>query len=165
MHARLHCRLGSRSPYPPRGRTEPPLERAASGGSPQAGSLGGLEHPRPQPWLVSGSRTPDSGCPDRHQTPQRLPDTRVSCPGRGLRAAAGSDCGHSPPGPSSACLAVCLPNPTMVGPRPSPGSAGDFPPGAGYSSSHSDKGTRRPDSRGKGHCRARALEEATGSSL
>lgn len=114
------------------------------GGSPEAGSPGGL---------VSGSRTPDSGRPDRRQMPQRLPDTQVSCPGREPWAAVGSDCGHSPPGPSSACPAVRLPNPTTVGPRPGPGSAGDLPPRAGYSSSHSDKGTRRPDSQGRGHCR------------
>lgn len=128
-------------PLPSQRKNRAPPERAASGDSPQPGSPGSLGHPRPQPRPASGSRTPDSGRPDKRQTPQRLPDTRVSRPGRGPRAAGD---------PSSACPAEHLPNLTTVGPQPGPGSAGDSPPGAGYSSSPSDKGARRPDSRGAG---------------
>ena len=160
MHARLHCRLGSRSPYRTRGRTEPPLERAARGAHarPAAqGAWGTSGHSPswfpeatgsplgPDPGQWASQQAPRAAAAPRHtgqlSRPRATGSSRVrlwpqptrpvfSLPGR---ASAKPDCGR---------------------PLAGPGSTGDFPPGAGRSSRNRDKGSRRLDSQGRGHCRA-----------
>lgn len=77
-------------PLPSQRKNRGPAGESGLGGLTPARQPGSPGHPRPQPRPASGSWTPDSGRPNKRQTPQRLPDTRVSRPGRGPRAAARS---------------------------------------------------------------------------
>lgn len=132
-------------PWKPRGRTEAPPERAASGDSPQPGSPAAWDTHGLSPGrlLEAGPQTAGVPTSAKRHSGSQTHGSAVQAEGHGRRR-----------DPSSACPAERLPNLTTAGPQPGPGPAGHSPPGAGYSSSPSNKGARRPDSRGRGHCRA-----------